>query len=64
MSKPNDFKFFQKNKPEYKNVGVKNMLEYVTQQRREFKESQQRLRGGESIYNDAQLIVLMGIYQY
>lgn len=67
MSKLNKFKFFQENKRMNDDV-FKDLLE----QRRQFMERnriddqrrQQRLRGGESMYNDAQLTVLMGGYQY
>lgn len=61
MSKLNKFKFFQENESEYKNVGthlLDSMLEALSQQRIEFRESQQRrLRGGEEMYYDAHLIV-------
>lgn len=61
MSKLNEFKFFQENESEYKNVRTSlldNMLDALSQQRREFRESQQRrLRGGEQMYYDAQLIM-------
>lgn len=61
MSKLNEFKFFQENESEYKNVRtplLDSLLEALSQQRSEFRESQQRrLRGGEQMYYDAQLIV-------
>lgn len=60
MSKLNEFKFFQENESEYKNVGT-YLLEALYQQRIEFRESQRRrLRGGERIYFESQLTVFLG----
>lgn len=60
MSKLNEFKFFRENKPMNNDV-FRHLLEH----RRQFMERngindqrrQQRLRGGEQMYYDAQLIV-------